>query len=181
MLGHRQSDAGNIHFLKCVAAQNFARHIARDADHRNRIQHRGGNAGDQIRRAWSAGGDANAHLARSARVAVGHVRRALLMPHQRVVYGKLAQRVIDGQNGAARIAEDVRDALAHQRGPHNLRAGQARGRLILCLRVISHDDLLCSRPPAFAREGMKLWVPHPRRVLVFAARVGCHEPNTHRR
>ena len=70
----------------------------------------------------------NAHLAGRARVAVGHVRRALLVADEDVVDGKLAQRIVDGQNRSARIAEDIRNALTDQRRPDNLRAGQPRGR-----------------------------------------------------
>ncbi len=44
MLGHRQRDAGDVHFLKSVSAQYFAAHLAGNADHRNRVQHRGRNA-----------------------------------------------------------------------------------------------------------------------------------------
>ena len=68
------------------------------------------------------------------------MRRALLVAHQHVVNGKLAQRVVDGQNRAAGIAEDVGDALAHQRGPQNLSAGEAGGRgevRIRCLVSLS--------------------------------------------
>ena len=127
MLGHRQRDAGNVDFLKCVRAQHLAGDVAGDADDRNRIEHGGGDAGDEVGCAGAAGGDGHAHLARGARVAVGHVRGALLVAHQYVVDGKLAQRIIDGQNRAARIAEDVGNALADQRGPHNFRAGEAGG------------------------------------------------------
>ena len=80
---------------------------------------------------------AHADLARGARVAVGHVRGALLVAHQDVVDGKLAQRVVDGQNGAAGIAEDVGDAFADQRGPQDFSAGEAGGRgevSVGCLR-----------------------------------------------
>jgi len=67
--------------------------------------------------------------------------------HQGVVNGKLAQRVIDGQDGPAGIAEDVGDALAYQRGPNNLSAGEAGGlgqMGVRCLRVCvgSHEKLL---------------------------------------
>ena len=138
VLGHRQRDAGDVHFLKRVGAQHLAGHVAGDADDGNRIQHGGGNAGDEVGCAGAAGGDGHAHLARGARIAVGHVRGALLVAHQHVVNGKLAQRVVGGQNRAAGIAEDVGDALAHQRGPQNLSAGEAGGRgqvSVRCLRV----------------------------------------------
>ena len=134
VLGHRQRDAGDVHFLKRVGAQQLARHIAGDADDGNRIEHGRGNAGDQVGRAGTAGGNGHAHLARGARVAVGHVRRALLVAHQDVADGKLAQRVVRRQNRAARIAEDGVDAFADQRGPEDLRAGKPRGRVQVRMR-----------------------------------------------
>ena len=67
------------------------------------------------------------------------MRGALLVANQYVVNGKLAQRVVGGQDGAAGIAEDVGDAFAHQRGPQNLSAGEARGRgqVSACVRYLS--------------------------------------------
>ena len=56
-----------------------------------------------------------------AGIAVGHVRRALLVAYQRVADRVVEQRVIGGENRAARIAEDVRHAFAHQALPENLR------------------------------------------------------------
>ena len=135
VLRDRQRDAGDVDFLKCVRAQHLARHVAGDADDGDGVEHGGGDAGDEIGRAGAAGGNGHAHIARGARVAVGHVRGALLVAHQHVTDGKLAQRIVGGQNSAARIAEDVRNALAHQRGPQNLSARQARGRGEVSVRV----------------------------------------------
>ena len=128
VLGHGQCDAGDVHFLKGVGAEHFAGDVAGDADDGNGIEHGGGDAGDEVGCAGAAGGDADADLAGGARVAVGHVRGALLVAHQDVVDGKLAQRVVGGQNCAAGIAEDVGNALAYQRGPQNFSAGEAGGR-----------------------------------------------------
>ena len=127
MLGHRQRDSGDIHFLKCVRAEDLAGNVAGNADDRNRVQHCCCDAGDEIRRAGAASGNAHTNLAGSARVAVGHVRGALLVAHQYMMNGKLAQRVVCGQNGSARISEDVRYALTDERGPKNLRACEACG------------------------------------------------------
>ncbi len=117
VLGHGQRDAGNIDFLKRVRAEHLAGDIAGDADHGNGIEHGGGDAGDEVGCAGTAGGDGHADLARGARVAVGHVRGALLVAYEDVVDGKLAQRVVDGKNGSARVPEDLGNALAYQCGP----------------------------------------------------------------
>ena len=89
VLGHRQRNAGDIDFLKGVGAQHLAGYIAGDADDGNGIEHGRGNAGDKIGCAGAAGGNGHAHFARSARIAVGHVRGALLVAHQHVADGNL--------------------------------------------------------------------------------------------
>ncbi len=128
VLGYRQSDAGNVDFLKCVRAEQLGGHVAGDADDGNRVEHSRGDAGNEVGGAGTAGGDGHAYLARGARVAVGHVGRALLMAHQHVTnHGKLAQRIVGGQNGAAGIAKDICNSLADQRGPDDFRAGEAGG------------------------------------------------------
>ena len=63
----------------------------------------------------------DADLAARARVAVGHVRRALLVPDEDVADRVVEHRVVRRQNRAAGIAEDVRHALANQRCPERLR------------------------------------------------------------
>ena len=59
-------------------------------------------------------GDADA--AARARVAVGHVRRALLVAHQHVADGVVEHRVVGRQDGAARVAEDT---SSRPRGPRH--------------------------------------------------------------
>jgi hypothetical protein len=73
------------------------------------------------------GGDGDADLAGGARVSVGGVRCALLVADQDVADRVLAQSVVDGQDGAAGIAEHVANALAFEGGPDDLGAGEARG------------------------------------------------------
>ncbi len=144
VLGHGQGDAGDVDFLKCVGAENFAGDVARDADHGNGIQHGGGDAGDEIGCTGAAGGDGDADLARGARIAVGHVRGALLVADQDVMNGELAQRVVGGQDGSAGIAEDGGDAFAYQCGPQDLRAGEAGGRVIQFLHFTPPSNSLPS-------------------------------------
>src|SRR5262249_10641185 len=74
-------------------------------------------------RARARRGDRAADFAGRARVAVGHVRRALLVPRQDVTDRIAEHRVVRGQDRAARIAEDVGHALADQTLPENLRTG----------------------------------------------------------
>jgi hypothetical protein len=97
VLGDGQRDAGDVDFLKGVGAEDFAGDLAGDADDGDGVEHGGGDAGDEVGRAGAAGGHADADLARGARVAVGHVRGALLVAHEDVVDGELAQRVVAGR------------------------------------------------------------------------------------
>ena len=106
-----------------------------------RVEHGGGDAGDEVGGAGAGGGDADADLARGAGVAVGHVRGALLVADEDVVDGELAQRVVDGQDGSAGIAEDVGDAFAGERGPEDFGSGEGG---VLILAAISVSLLLPS-------------------------------------
>ncbi len=126
MLGDGQRDAGDVHFLKGVGAQHLRRDLAGDADDGHRVEHRGRDARDEIGCARPTGGHADADAARSARIAIGHVRSALLMTDENVADGELAQRVVDRQDGAAGIAEDLAYTFAFKRRPHDLRAGEHR-------------------------------------------------------
>ena len=125
VLGDRQRDAGDVGFLEGVRADELAAHLAGDADDRRAVHHRRGDAGDQVGRAGAGGGDRHADLAGGAGVAVGHVRRALLVPHQHVADGVVEHRVVGGQDGPARIAEDAGHAFADERLPQNLRTSSS--------------------------------------------------------
>ena len=122
VLGHRQRDAGDVHFLKGIGAQHFASHLAGDADQRNRVQHGGGNAGHHVGGAGAGGGNGHTDAAGGPRIAVGHVHRALLMAHQDVADGKFAQRIVGRQDRSAGIAENLAYSFAFERCPDNLRA-----------------------------------------------------------
>ena len=122
VLGDRQRDAGDVGFLKRIGAEELAADLAGDADDRRRIHHGRGDAGDHVGRARTGGGHSHADFAGRARIAIGHVRRALLVAHQNVANGAVPQRVVGRQDGAARIAEDGFHALAFQTFPQNSRA-----------------------------------------------------------
>ena len=120
VLGDRQRDAGDVGLLKGVGADQLAAHLAGDADDRRRVHHRRGDAGDHVGRAGARGRNRDADAAARARVAVGHVRRALLVADQHVPDRKLEHRVVGRQDRAARVAEDVGHAFAHQAFPQDL-------------------------------------------------------------
>ncbi len=96
-----------------------------DADDRRRIHHRRGDAGHHVGRAGPGGRDRDADLAGRARVAVGHVRGALLVADEDVPDRIVEHRVVRRQDRPAGIAEDDVDAFAHQAFPENLRTSQS--------------------------------------------------------
>ena len=132
VLGDRQGDAGDVGFLKGIGADQLAADLAGDADDGDRVEHRRRQAGDHVGRARARRGDGHADLAGRARIAVRHVRGALLVPHQDVADRVVEHRVVGRQDGAAGIAEDARDAFARERFPKDLRAGLlGGGRLVV--------------------------------------------------
>ncbi len=143
VLRDRQSDAGDIDLLECIRAQHLTGNVARNADDRNRVQHCCCDTCDQVRCSGPARGERDADLARCASVAIGHVCRALFMPHQDVMNGKLAQRVVNRKDRSAGIAEDIRNALTYKRRPHDLCTGEGSwcGEVRICglaTRTVSH-------------------------------------------
>ena len=110
-------------------------HVAGDRDHRDRVEHRGADAGHEVRRARPGGAHAHADLARHAGVAVGGVGAALLVADEDVAELRVvAEDVVEGQDHPARVAEHDVDALAEQRladdvgaDPGPLAVGAPRG------------------------------------------------------
>ena len=120
MLGDGQRDAGDIRFLEGIGSQHRLGHLSRDADDRNRVHHRRGNAGDQVGGARPRRGDGHADPAACARVTIGHVRGALFVAHQHVANRVIEQRIVGRKNSAARVPEDGVHALFHQARPDDV-------------------------------------------------------------
>ncbi len=122
VLGDRQRDAGDVGFLEGVRSDEAAADLPGDADDRRRVHHRRRDAGDHVGRARPGRRDGDPDAPARARVAVGHVRRTLFVPHEDVPDRKVEHRVVGRKNGPARVPEDVSHALAHQAFPQNLRS-----------------------------------------------------------
>ena len=124
VFGARPGDADGVAFLERVVADEMGRHLPGDDDERDGIAQRVGQAGDRVGRARPGGDQHAADLAGRARIALGGMHRALLVPHQDVAHlVLLEQRIIDRQHRAAGIAENVLDALIGKRRHHHFRAG----------------------------------------------------------
>src|SRR5262249_13718863 len=107
--------------------------------------------GDHVGGAGTGRRDRDAYSAARAREAVGHVRRALLVAHQHVPDRIPQHRVVRRQNRAARIAEDVGDALAHEAFPHDLRAREFHIVLTCSYPVTAPVDADDTRRAYFAK------------------------------
>ena len=123
MLGAGARDADRVAFLERVVADEVRRHLAGDADERDGIHQRVGEAGDRVGGAGAGGDEHDADLAGGARIAFGRVHGAAFLADEDVLdLVLLEQLVVDRQHGAAGIAEDMLDALIDERREHHLGA-----------------------------------------------------------
>ena len=101
-------DADGVALLKSVFANRVGRHLAAKDHDRDRIHVGGGDARHGVGDPWATGDQADAYLARRSRIRVGCMHRSLLVANQDVLeFVLLVDRVVDVQDRAARIAEDV--------------------------------------------------------------------------
>ena len=135
VLRDRARDAAGVGLLEGVVADGPGRDLAGEGDHRDAVHVGGGEAGDDVGGAGAARHDADAGLARGARVGVGHVRAALLVAGEdQVELLRLGELVEDVEDRPARVREDRLHAHALEPldDDARARAGQhtgLRGRL----------------------------------------------------
>ena len=99
-----------IHFLVRMLAVVVAWHVARNHHHRNRIQRGVRNAGRGVGQPRPEVAQQHRSLALGARVAVGHVRRDLLVARIDELDPAARERCEHGDIGVPAQAEDVLDA-----------------------------------------------------------------------
>ena len=133
VLGAGPRDADGIAFLERVGADQRGRNLPGDAHDRDRIHQRVLQRRHRVRRAGPRGHQEHTRLASRASVALGRVAGALLVAHQDVLDVFLLEKlVIDRKHGAARIAENMLDAVVLERPDHDLGAGH----LVLAVIVV---------------------------------------------
>jgi hypothetical protein len=129
MLSAGPRDARGVRLLEGVVADQMGRHLASQADDGDGIHQRVGEAGHRVGGAGAGRHQHHAHLAGRTRIAFGRMDGRLLVAHQDVAQPVLLeQRIVDGQDRAARIAEDDLDFLVDQ-GFHQ-QIGASRGGLL---------------------------------------------------
>ena len=159
VLGAVARDAHRVAFLEGVGADQRRRDLTGQHDHRNGIEQRVGDAGDGIGRAGARGDEYDAGLAGRARIALCRVGCRLFVADEDVLDRRvLVERVIDGKDRAARIAEhridpEVDQRLNHHVGTTHFRhdetpffhpADRQRTRLVRCSRSAGNRCMILS-------------------------------------
>ena len=138
VLGAGPRDADGVAFLERVVADQMRRHLAGDADQRDRIHQRVGQRRHHVGGAGTRGDQHHARLAGRARIALGGVAGALLVADQDVLDLSLLEKlVIDRKHRAAGIAEEVLDAMIGERA-HDHRGA---GHLVGIVALVAHGLL----------------------------------------
>src|SRR5690606_14945383 len=113
-----------VGLLEGVGADHGARHLARDHYHWNGIRVGGGNAGDGVGGTGAGGHHDHTSLAGGPGVAVGHVGGGLLVADQDMGHVVLTeQRIVNVQEGTARVPVNVLNALVPQSANDHFSAG----------------------------------------------------------
>ena len=119
VLRDRHRDVEDVRLLERIAAERGRVDLPRDRDDRDGIHERRCESRDEVRRARTARRDADADLARRTRVAIGSMRRVLLVRHENLAdVFRVIERVVERQDHAARITEDGVDLLLAQAREH---------------------------------------------------------------
>ena len=81
-LGDGHGNAGDIHLLKDISAQQMTGHLSSDSHHGDRIHVGCGNTSNQVGSSGTGGDHAYSYLAADPGIAGGHMAGVLLRPHQ---------------------------------------------------------------------------------------------------
>ena len=140
VLGARPRDADRVALLEGIVADQMRRHLARQHHDGDRIHQRVGEPGDRVRGAGTGGHQHDADFAGGTGVALGCVHGATLLAHEDVLdLLLLKDLVVDGQHGAAGIAEDVLDTLVGKRLEDDFGAGHRACHVRDSLRPAQRD------------------------------------------
>ena len=140
VLGAGPGDPHRVGFLKRVVADHVGRHLPGQADDGDAVHERIGEPGDAVGGAGAGGDQHRADPAGGARIALGGVDGALLVPHQDVAQLVLLEDgVVDRQDRAAGIAEHDIYAEIDQSADNQFGPGQLCRGVILGIRC--HGDL----------------------------------------
>ena len=138
LLHHWSGHADRVALLEGLGAHEGTRDLSGDGDDGRRVHLRGGQASHQVCRARSGRCDADSDTSRQTRVGLGRVGRRLLVPHQYVPQLRVVpERVVEGQDCPAGVAENNRDAFPEEGFANRVGADRAhdvlsyRGRCLM--------------------------------------------------
>ena len=130
VLGHAAADFHDGSFLEGVGADDAGAHLAGDGQDGDAVELGVGDRGHQVRGPRTAGGHADADLARAPRVALGGKPAALLVPRQdhAELVAEPREGLVQGDARAARIGKNRIHPVVHQRLDHDVRPTNGRRR-----------------------------------------------------
>lgn len=112
-LGARPRDTNDVGLLKSVAANGSGGNLAGEDDHWSTVGKGIGHRGDDVGRTGTGGDEDDTGLARSTGVTLSHVTSTLFVAGEdEVEVGRVVDGIEDGENGTARIAENVLYAVS---------------------------------------------------------------------
>ena len=123
MLHARTGNADHIHFLKCIRTDGGRTDLSRNHHQRNGIAVCSGNTRNRIGCAGARSNQRNAHFPAGTGIGIGSVDGSLLVPRQDMSeLFKLEYGIVNFQNCATRIAENIFHALGSQAVYNDLRS-----------------------------------------------------------
>ena len=114
VLGKRFRRAGDVRFLKYVAAQLVAGNLTGDGHQRHRIHIGGSQCGQKVQRTGTGGGDTHAGPPADPAIGRSRVSCVLLLPNENMADWAVGQAVVHRADRRARIAENCGHALLLQ-------------------------------------------------------------------
>ena len=171
-------NAHRVDLLERIQPDGVRRHLAGEDHHRDRIHVRRGDAGHRVGEAGPGGDQAHPDLVARARIAVGGMRRPLLVAHEHVLHLVLLEElVVDVEHRPAGIAENILDPLLLQAANDDLCAGElhafdsVHGALNKLRKTLNVNQMLrCGQGAAQGQSGA---TPH----LVPSPRSPCDIPD----
>ena len=127
VLDARPGDADDVGLLEGVVADQLRRHLAGEDHERDRVHVRRGDPGDGVGRAGAGGDQRHSRPSRGAGVAVGRVHAPLLVADEEVLQRAGEEHVVDAEDHAARVPEQMGDVFADQALDEDLGAAFLHG------------------------------------------------------
>ncbi len=139
-------------FLQAAAAEDVGRGLAGDGQHRQPFGIGIGDAGDEVGRAGSGGGDAGRRSQRYPRITARHEGCALFVLHQHALQFRIVEAVVDRQHMRTGHAENGVDAQALQVPDNQFADGNIHGLVMDIVWSRSAGALCASGRPRFEHK-----------------------------